>query len=250
MRVAALALLATLVPRLALAADSAESVALGYSPDRRYFAFEQFGTQDGSGFPYSDIFVLDLDANSWVEGTPIRVLTQDETATLGTTRATSAARAAPILAGHKIGEPAVVLASNPATEVREDRDSVAFDPYYRHMGGSVPMPAADTWGERYEVKVTATDVLPLPEHCKAYGEPVKALTVTLTELKSGKVTTVHRDAGIPTSRGCPQGYDIDKVVAPAAYYGQDGRFVVLVGVYSFGFEGQDRRYIAIPARPE
>lgn len=249
MRAAALALISLLAAPAALASDAAESLALGYSPDGRFFAFEQFGIQDGSGFPYSDIFVLDLDANSWVEGTPIRVLTQDETATLGPTRAASTAAAAPILARHKVGEPALVLASNPATEVREDRDSVVFDPYYRHMGGSVPMPTTDIWGERYEVRVTATDVSPLPEHCKDYGEPVKALTVTLTELKSAKVTTVHQDAVIPKSRGCPQGYDIDKVVAPAAY-GEDGRFILLVGVYSFGFEGRDRRYIAIPARPE
>ena len=47
----------------ALAADGAQSRALGYSADGKYFAFEQFGVQDGSGFPYWDVFVLDLAAN-------------------------------------------------------------------------------------------------------------------------------------------------------------------------------------------
>lgn len=249
MRAAALALLAILVPRAALAADAAESAVLGYSSDGRYFAFEQFGTQDGSGFPYAEVFVVDLQSNSWVDGAPIRILIEDEGATLGAAHTKAITAAAPVLLKNHVTEPAFVLASTPATEVQEDRGTITFDPYYRHMGGSVPLPAAGMWGERYEVKVTATDVSPLPEHCKDYGEPVKALTVTLTELKSAKVTTVHQDAGIPKSRGCPQGYDIDKVVAPAAY-GENPRFVVLVGVYSFGFEGQDRRYIAIPARPE
>lgn len=246
MRAAAIALLLMLAGPAALAADAAESVALGYSADGKYFAFEQFGIQDGSGFPYSDVFLLDLDTNHWIDGTPIRALIEDEMATAGAARAKSSAAAQPILAKFKIAEPALVLASTPATEVQGERSSLTFDPYYRHMGGSGPSPPAELWGERYEIKTTSSDILPVPEHCKDYGEPVKALTVTLTELKSGKTVTVHRDAAIPKSRGCPQGYDIDKIVAPAAY-SQDRRFVALVGVYSFGFEGQDRRYIAVPA---
>jgi predicted secreted protein len=249
MRTAVIALLTLFAAPQAWASDAAESVLLGYSPDGRYFAFEQFGTQDGSGFPYSEIFVLDLDRNSWVEGTPIRVLIENEEATAGAARARSAAAAGPMLTRLKVSEPAVVLASSPATEVRDDRNSLAFDRYYRHMGGSVPMPASETWARRYEMKVSTTDLAPVPEHCQDYGEPVKALTVTLTELNSGKTTTVHQDSGVPQSRGCPQGYDIDKIVAPAAY-GEDSRFVALIGVYTYGFEGQDRRYIAVPARPQ
>ena len=41
------------------AGDSAERRAMGFSVDGRYFAFEQFGIQDGSGFPYADIFIVD-----------------------------------------------------------------------------------------------------------------------------------------------------------------------------------------------
>ena len=52
----------------ALAADGAFLDIIGYSPDSRYFAFEQYGVQDGSGFPYADIFIVDLASNSWVKG--------------------------------------------------------------------------------------------------------------------------------------------------------------------------------------
>jgi predicted secreted protein len=233
----------------AFAADAAESLPFGYSADGTFFAFEQFGIQDGSGFPYADIFVLDLAANSWVEGTPIRVLLEDETATLGAAHAKAVATAQSIIFKHKVTEPAFVLASTPSTEVQDDRGTVTFDPYYRHMGGSMPQPTADMWGTRYTLEATTGEVIPTPDHCKDFGEAVMGLTLTLTDLKTGAKQTIHKDTSIPKSRGCPSGYDIDKVVAPATD-GPTSRFVALIGVYSMGFEGRDRRYIALPVNPE
>lgn len=205
--------------------------------------------QDGSGFPYSDIYVIDLNANSWVAGTPVRAMTEDETATLGATRMKALTEVAGVLSAHKVSEPALTLASMPATEVQEDRSTVTFDPNYLHMGGSVPVPTADLWGQRYTLKVKATEATPKPEHCKDSEERVMALKITLNNLNSGTERTVYEDTEIPKSRGCPTGYDIDKVFAPASD-GQDMRFVALIGVYRFGFEGQDRRMIAIPIVPE
>jgi predicted secreted protein len=243
------AVLLALTASQACASDAPETVAVGYSPDGRYFAFEQYGTQDGSGFPYADIYVIDLATNSWVKGTPIRTMTEDETATLGTTRRKAAADAAAVLIAHSISEPALSLASLPATEVQADRTTVTFDPYYRHMGGSVPVAPADLWGSRYTLKVMASEATPKPDHCKDYEEPVMALKLTLTDLKSGKEQVVHADTDIPKSRGCPTGYDIDKILAPAAE-SQDIRLLALIGVYRYGFEGQDRRMIAIPIVPK
>ncbi len=68
MRRALAALLLSVVAGSAQAADGAQSRPIGFSPDRRYFAFEQYGVQDGSGFAYSDIFVIDLSNDSWVKG--------------------------------------------------------------------------------------------------------------------------------------------------------------------------------------
>ena len=82
----------------ALAADGAEFNAIGYSPDSRYFAFEQYGVQDGSGFPYWQVFVVDLKTNEWVKGAPVRVVLENEQAKLSAARdkahsaGTSAAR--------------------------------------------------------------------------------------------------------------------------------------------------------------
>src|SRR5262245_14136735 len=53
-----------------LAGDRALIEFLGYSPDGKYFAFEQFGIQDGSGHAYSEIQVIDLVADKWTYGSP------------------------------------------------------------------------------------------------------------------------------------------------------------------------------------
>ena len=54
----------------ALAADAADRAIIGFSGDGRFFAFEEFGIQDGSGFPYANIYVIDLEKDRWVEGSP------------------------------------------------------------------------------------------------------------------------------------------------------------------------------------
>ena len=61
-----------------LAADGAQSRAIGFSPDGKYFAFEQYGVQDGSGFEYADIFVIELASDTWVKGTPVKVMDREE----------------------------------------------------------------------------------------------------------------------------------------------------------------------------
>src|SRR6266540_3460201 len=102
-------LIVAIVP--AKAADNAERVIVGFSPDGRYFAFEQYGVQDGSGFPYSEIFVVDLKANKWVKGSPFREKVEDEGALLSIARAKAAKAANTLIAELKIAEPGEILAS-------------------------------------------------------------------------------------------------------------------------------------------
>ena len=60
-----------LAPIAAQAGDFADRALLGFSPDGRYFALEEYGIQDGSGYPYSNIFLIDTTTDEWVTGTPI-----------------------------------------------------------------------------------------------------------------------------------------------------------------------------------
>ncbi len=65
---ALLAAVAMLLPVAAGASDVSQFAPIGFSEDGKIFAFEEFGVQDGSGFPYSSIFVIDLVRDAFVDG--------------------------------------------------------------------------------------------------------------------------------------------------------------------------------------
>jgi predicted secreted protein len=47
------------------AGDTSQLEFLGFSPDLRYCGFEVHGVLDGSGFPYSTVYLVDVDANDY-----------------------------------------------------------------------------------------------------------------------------------------------------------------------------------------
>ena len=220
----------------ARAADNAERAVIGFSPDGRYFAFEQYGIQDGSGFPYSEIFVVDLDANNWVKGSPFREKVEDEGALVSTARAKAAKAASALIAELKIAEPGEVLASNPPTEASPERHRLSFDAFY--------LSQFDQPADGYTLKL---DLMPFaaPESCYAEDGKQMGLALTITDKAKNASKEIHKDASIPSSRYCPRDYDIADVIAYRSYKTSD-RHVALIGVYTPGFEGVNRRFIAVP----
>ena len=232
----ALLLLLTVATVPALAADNAERAVVGFSPDGRYFAFEQYGVQDGSGFPYSEIFVIDLNTNKWVKGSPFREKVDDERALLSNARAKAAKAAGTLIAELKIAEPGEVLASNSPTEASPDRHRVSFDAFYLSQ---VKQPA-----DSYTMNL---DLVPFvaPESCYAEDGKQMGFALTVTDKAKNASQEIQRDDYIPASRYCPRDYDIADVIAYRSSSGGD-RHVALIGVYTPGFEGVNRRFIAVP----
>ncbi|MEP0320675.1 DUF2259 domain-containing protein [Bauldia litoralis] len=223
-----------LTPATALAADNAESAMLGFSPDGRYVAFEQYGVKDGSGFPYSAIYLIDTATDQWVSGTPISVTREDETATLAATRAEAKARALPFLTARQIGVDGATLVSNPLTETSADPHFVSFQPFHFGLPSSQP---------DYRLHL-AEYPLPAPD-CPdlELGKPFQGFRLTLTT-PDGATRTLASDTQIPKSRRCPFNYAISEVVLYRPPVGEPV-IVVLVSVFSFGFEGFDRRFLAV-----
>jgi predicted secreted protein len=226
----------------ALGADGASYNIIGYSPDNRFFAFEQYGTQDGSGFSYWDVFILDLKTNQWVKDTPVKALIEDETAKLSAARTKAHAAADPLLAQAGIAEPAVIIAANPATEVVAERSRIAFDRWYRPMGATpATLVATDM---RHEISVEAVK-LPDPKGCYDADGPYFGFSLTLKDVKLDSAHAFYSDETIPASRGCPIAYDMAAIVAPGGFPEED-RMVAIVGVYAHGFEGANQRFVAVP----
>lgn len=243
MRLAALLLLSLLACGRALAADGAAFNPIGYSPDGRYFAFEQFGMQDGSGFAYWDVFVIDLKDNSWVKGSPYKVVINNEDESkLTDAREKARSAAAPALKLYNITEPAMLLAANPGTEVVDTRERLSFDRWYHSLGSR----SADTTQNevRFEVSVE-TLPLPRPATCPDDLGEFLGLRVKVKDMQMNMSRTIHEDKTIPASRQCPRAYDVAAIIAQAGYPVTD-RLVALIGVYGLGFEGSDHRFIAVP----
>jgi predicted secreted protein len=225
---------------LAQAADGAKFRPLGFSNDSRYFAFEQYGVQDGSGFAYVDVFVLDIAQDNWVKGTPINIELEDEKMSVVDVRVKARSESQSLLARLGITVDAEYLASNPFTEVSKTRNTIIFHDHYNNgMGISGDVNNQGTW------QLTTRDVkVPLPADCEA-DIGVVGYQLALKNNKSGVTKTLHKDATIPKSRFCPVAYDIEAIVQPIGGT-IDNQLVAIIGVNRRGFEGADRRFIAVP----
>lgn len=218
------------------AGDRALLDILGYSEDGAYFAFEEFGIQDGSGFAYSNIYVLELATDSWVPGTPVRFRpgVETEDVPLPVVRARALDMAMPVLDRLGIVWPADILALI--------GDGVA-DGDARRLDFGLP---SYQRGEILRPHTLRLDTAPAPADpdCASWFEgPFLGFSLTL-ETK-GASHQVHSDESVPRSRGCPFDYRLYGVVAPF-WAGDLDAAVALVSVYPGGFEGPDRRFIAVP----
>ncbi|GJD38132.1 MULTISPECIES: DUF2259 domain-containing protein [Methylobacterium] len=237
-------LTAVLLMLLALPASAGDRAGIGfigYSNTGSYFAYEEFGIQDGSGFAYANLYVLDLNTKSRVEGTPFRQVIENETGSIASAVAGVRAKAKPILDKLDIGEPVDIAALNADGALNTDMRKLRFG----RPGDGMADPDQD-----YELVLSTIEDGIAPPKCAALGEEyVSGFALTLTV--NGKAREVYRDTAVPESRGCPRGYRLYAVVrqydglvsfAPDMTPGM----VAIVSVYSMGFEGPDRRFIAVP----
>lgn len=214
----------------AFAGDRAEIALIGFSDDGRYFAYEEYGIQDGSGYAFSSIYAIDLTTDRWMPGTPFKARAEDEDTPLAAIRAKAATLAKGPLDELQLGTPAIFTALNGDGEPM-DGQSLAFG-----TPGYGLSPVNDT-------RVLTLETFPLaaPADCASYtDEPLLGFAVAA----SGQ--EFHRDTAIPKSRNCPLAYRIYGMAEPAGFgYAAGGR-AAIISVYSFGFEGPDRRFIAVP----
>jgi predicted secreted protein len=210
----------------ALAGDRAAIALLGFSEDGRYFAFEEYGVQDGSGFPFSNIQVIDLKADNWVPGAPFKARIDDESAALADARGKAAIQAKGPMEDAGISVPAEFIALNGDGEPMDGK-SLA----YGGAGYGLDSPR--------DVRVITLETLPLPA---PKGCPEQPDTPYMGFALQQSGVELHRDSSIPASRTCPVDYRIYGIVAP--FGGEPS--VAIISVYSLGFEGPDRRFIAVP----
>ena len=241
LRKATAALLGSLMMTTGAAAgDFSTFQPLGFSADGKVFAFEEFGIQDGSGFPYSNVFFIDTEKDAYLQNTPIRVRIDDEAAGLGKARAESFGKAKSLIEQQKLADnPGVLAAFNPMGEVGADRERIEY----------LPHAIEPTPGGSFALALENIALEP-SERCKDITpEGGKGFRLKLVK-NDGEAadTLVHEDKRVPDSRNCPLSYQISGAMTFHPM-GADPVHVALVLVRSFGFEGADGRWIAVPFRP-
>ncbi|EFO30669.1 conserved hypothetical protein [Roseibium sp. TrichSKD4] len=228
-----------LVPLASFAGDQASLQILGFSKDGNHFAFEQYGIQDGSGFPYSEIYVLDVKGDKWVKPSPFRRTDEvDETQgydpdrLLTETRSENRLAAQELLSGSGIAGKGEIVGHNPITELNAN-------PFEMRVNPRFAIPAING-----ELTVSLSQFDLPDETCSGYGAETKGFRLSVSH--AGQTRTLHHDKILPKSRGCALSYRIDRVVT---YFPQDRLPVmaIFVHVSTLGFEGPDGRFIAITA---
>ncbi|SDU22828.1 DUF2259 domain-containing protein [Stappia sp. ES.058] len=237
---AALALVA--LPLAATAGDFAQADVLGFSKDGSHFAFEEYGIQDGSGFPYSNLYVIDVANDSWVSGSPFRRLDEvddsqplDFAEELARTRGANRAGAQYLLAETRISGAGVTVAHNPATERSSDP----------HLMLASIIPDVPTLGETVTLSLQETAV-PDPDSCPGGFGDIRGMRLTLSY--EGNTRVLADDTRIPSSRGCPLRYRIERLVTHTPAFPGPTSFAVLVLMEQIGFEGPDGRFLAITGK--
>ena len=226
------------VPGRAQAAFAAHTEVLGFSADGKWFVFEEYGVQDGSGMPFSRIFVIDVENNAWRAGTPFVERPNGESASypaLPEIRRRVHAKARPTLAKIK---PLPMNGFLMLRRMVSDLDAVPHQARFRRWYTS---------GPAYALTLTERDAAAAPCGMASQRPKIFALRVKSDD---GAETVLQNDTALPRSRGCALSYAINGVWMWFANENRRGRanIVVLLHILAAGFEGPDVRYIAVSGK--
>ncbi|MET0939828.1 MAG: DUF2259 domain-containing protein [Mesorhizobium sp.] len=221
---------------IARAGDVATVEVLGFDKTGDVFAFEEYGVQDGSGFPYANRFYIDTRTDEFLRGTPFRVRIDDENASVET------ARSKVRTLGENIIKDSVLAQNRGFTAGANAVTELSADPFRIVVN---PRPVFPPIDPTLEVRLEEIPLAGRPE-CESQG-PVAGFRLVRIDATNGGVTKLlHEDAAIPQSRLCPNGYRIGAV--QTFFGGEEPVFAVLIAVRQYGFEGPDFRWIAVLGR--
>jgi len=216
------------------AGDFAKRHIHGFSSDGTLFAFEEYGVQDGSGFPYSNIYVIDTNTDQWTANSPYRVRLDDETKTIFDAREEARILAGPAMKSFE--DRGNLVATNQPTERGIDKKRMAAVPRFF----SPPLDISIEFRlERIEY--------PPSDICEPFGHTAGFILTQIATDDGQTTRQIHGDNSVPPSRNCVLDYDLADIVT---YYPAHGAPVVAILIFmkSVGFEGPDGRYLAVTTK--
>jgi len=227
---------------------------LGFSPDGRYFAFEQYGESNGPGAPYTSIAAIEVASNRLVKGFPLAASLDSQEPNgnkdphdklLAQVRAKAATDATPLLKTLGVSTPGRLIVSPGKSRARAMLDSDSVRVARQAATSTVTLPR-DRFGRGAQLVLKEFDVaLPRCKDLVSEGHP-NGFGLTF-ERKGRPTIHLSRDQTIPAARGCPDRYGIAEVHALALPDGSTA-LAVLVQYFYQAHEGPDRRFLAVTGR--
>lgn len=220
------------MPAASFAGEAAELNVLGFARDGGVFAFEEFGVQDGSGFPYANRFYIDTTNDTFMAGAPVRIRIDSDGAELAQARSDAAAAGEAIVAASEF-KPGFMAAFNAITEQSADPMKVV----------ALPRPVFPPVDKPVGLRLEEINV-PSPADCAAMG-PVKGFRLVRFDPETNAdIAILHEDDRVPASRNCPQGYRLGGLQT----YMETGAFAVIIAIRAAGFEGPNHRWLAVTGK--
>jgi predicted secreted protein len=236
----ALAAAFTAIPLVSHAGDAAQLEVLGFSEDGKFFAFEQYGNQDGSGAAYSWIDFYDLAEGRYADETR-RVMVggrEGDDLDVEATRSKARTEAAETLErlGIRVGNTGKQVVWRPLTDLDADSTSARF---------SVWTPLEGMISQDYTLELVS---FPTKSERCYFDEQAYMFDLHLIDNSSGEKIILHHDDYLPDNRHCALAYRIAGVVVFEPVSKRDVAgipIVVVINIFSTGFEGHDMRFTVV-----
>lgn len=233
-------LVSLLLSVFTFAGDASEYQKIGFSPDGKYFAFVQYGIQDGSGFAYAEAAIVNVDSNQFA--LKKRVVIETEAQVSATVARDMAIRQLSltkyrIQSGKNLGRDLLVRLP---TDHSEYGPAIFSYDFWAEGGASTTIP-------KYEVLLESKAAEDTTEGkwCSEFlaGSPqMLKLSLAGKEATDGSIQVLQDDQKLPASRGCAFDYRVSSVTT------FQGKIAVGVRYSQVGFEGPDVRTLIITGK--
>lgn len=227
-----------LLPANAFAGDYAQLNFIGFSKNGKYLAFEEYGTQDGSGFPYSNIYIVDVEKNAFA-APPVRKRIDNESATENAVRLMAKNAVAANLKKFNIvqGNTGKLVVARLLTDLDVEKIESSEEKNNQTVK-FVEERLSNYAGSFYELHLRTSKVNLKRCDYDVDNSILKFELGLKNEIESTE-NILQKDATVPENRGCPHTYSIQNV------YLYENRIAVFMNMYTMGFEGPDMRYLVV-----
>lgn len=225
-----------LSPAKIFAGDYANLNFIGFSKDGKFLAFEEYGTSDGAGFPYSNIYFIETEKNSYASA-PVKVFIENENSTEAKVRNKSKLLAAKTLLKLKI------VAANTGTHVVSHLITDLSNNPAKNSSETVKFAEQISSNHQQgDYQLSLDSILTKTKECEDFGFETYKLELSLKNNENNAVSSLQKDAALPKSRGCAMSYRIQDVFLYDKY------IAVILNMNTPGFEGPDMRFLTVAGK--